>query len=106
MRGLSLVEMEKNLSKIIDYLRDKKVSKIFLVEMKTFPSMGSRYGKEYNEVFHRLSRRKKVILLPFFLENVAMREELNLPDGIHPNEKGMAIVAENLWKALRGHLKP
>ena len=34
--------------------------------------------------------------MPFFLEGVAMQPALNQADGIHPNEQGYKIIAENL----------
>jgi acyl-CoA thioesterase-1 len=42
-----------------------------------------------------------VPLVPFLLEGVAGREELNQADGIHPNIRGEDIVAEIVWRAIR-----
>jgi acyl-CoA thioesterase-1 len=38
--------------------------------------------------------------VPFLLDSVAGRPELNQADGIHPNERGERIVADNVWRAL------
>jgi acyl-CoA thioesterase-1 len=35
-------------------------------------------------------------LYPFFLEGVAMNPALNQPDGLHPNEKGVAIMVDRI----------
>ena len=35
-------------------------------------------------------------LYPFFLDGVAMVPELNQPDGIHPNAKGVAEIVERI----------
>ena len=40
-------------------------------------------------------------LLPFLLDRVAGKPELNQDDGIHPNVKGEKIVADNIWKGLK-----
>jgi acyl-CoA thioesterase-1 len=40
-------------------------------------------------------------LIPFLLEGVGGKPELNLPDQIHPTAEGHRIVAENVWKILR-----
>jgi acyl-CoA thioesterase-1 len=32
---------------------------------------------------------------------VAGKRELNQSDGVHPNDAGEHIVAENVWRALR-----
>jgi acyl-CoA thioesterase-1 len=40
-------------------------------------------------------------LTPFLLDRVAGVAALNQPDGIHPNERGARVVADNVWRALR-----
>ena len=43
-----------------------------------------------------LARAHGVALYPFFLEGVAMRPELNQPDGLHPNARGVAQIVERI----------
>jgi acyl-CoA thioesterase I len=38
--------------------------------------------------------------MPFLLRGVAGVTGLNQPDGIHPNERGEQIVANNVWETL------
>ena len=105
LRGLPIKVMEENLTKIIDLIRkrDNEI-KIFLIQMKTLPNMGATYGQAYEKVFSKVTKTKKIILLPFMLKAVAGHPELNQPDGIHPNIKGMEQVANNIWHALLPHL--
>ena len=35
-------------------------------------------------------------LYPFFLEGVATEPTLNLPDGVHPNEAGIAEIVRRI----------
>jgi acyl-CoA thioesterase-1 len=53
-----------------------------------------------------INRRKKysIKLIPFLLEGVGGKPELNLPDGIHPNPKGHKKMADNVLKVLRTEL--
>jgi acyl-CoA thioesterase-1 len=37
-----------------------------------------------------------VTLYPFFLDGVAMKPELNQPDGLHPNARGVEIIVERI----------
>ena len=60
------------------------------------PNLGSEYGEAFNAVYPRLSERHGVILYPFFLEGVAVEPGLNQPDGIHPNEDGVAVIVERI----------
>jgi acyl-CoA thioesterase-1 len=60
----------------------------------------TNYGPEYADAFAalyaRVAKAEKVDVMPFLLEGVGGRPELNLDDGIHPNEAGERIVARNV----------
>ncbi len=105
MRGLSVSEIEANLRKIVQAIREYDASiDIFLYQMYIFPNMGPEYSDNYESAFQNVARAEDITLLPFPLENVGGVAELNQDDGIHPNVEGTQIVAENIWKALRPHL--
>jgi acyl-CoA thioesterase-1 len=55
-------------------------------------------------MFPELAKNEKVIFMPFLLEGVAAKPELNLPDGIHPNAAGHKIVGANVAKFLETEL--
>ena len=106
LRGLGLEQTEKNLKAIIDGVRAKyKDATIILAGMQIPPNLGTDYTKAFKEMFPRIAKEKSVDLIPFLLDNVGGVKDLNLNDGIHPNEKGHTIVAETVWKYLKKHLK-
>jgi acyl-CoA thioesterase-1 len=37
-----------------------------------------------------------VALYPFLLDGVAMDARLNQPDGLHPNERGVAVLVDHI----------
>jgi acyl-CoA thioesterase-1 len=39
-------------------------------------------------------------LIPFLLDGVAGRPELNQFDGIHPTPAGASIIADEVWKVI------
>jgi acyl-CoA thioesterase-1 len=41
-----------------------------------------------------------VVLLPFLLQGVAAVDALNQADGIHPNQQGAQVVADNVLAVL------
>jgi acyl-CoA thioesterase-1 len=105
MRGLPLSAVEENLRQIIAKAREKRPSaKIFLWALETFPNMGKEYGEAYAAIFPRVAASEGVVLLPFPLEEVAARPELNQEDGIHPNAEGTERMAERIWTSLRAEL--
>lgn len=106
LRGIPAKVSGKNLETIIDLVRKKQPDvKILLTGMQMPENMGKAYTESFREVFGEIATRKKVTTLPFLLEGVAADKNLNLPDGIHPNVKGQAIVAAHVYKAMLPLLK-
>jgi len=104
LRALKPEATEKNLETAILTLKEKKV-RVFLSAMKVPPNYeGGDYIKKFESLYARLAKKHEIVLIPFLLENVAGRADLNLSDGIHPNVKGHEIVSENLLKAIVGYL--
>lgn len=103
LRGLKISETEKNLSTAIE-MAQKEGVRVFLFGMKLPTNYGDDYRKDFEAMFQRVAKKYNVPHLPFFLDRVAGDPKLNLPDGIHPNEKGYEIVAENVFKFLKDKL--
>ena len=98
LRGLPVAETEKNLQLIIDKVLEKYPhTTIVLMGMMVPPNMGKDYALSFEKLFPNLAKSNNALLIPFLLKDVAGVEELNQPDGIHPNIKGHEIVAKNLY---------
>ena len=102
LRGIGVSETRKNLKKIIELIQEKyPETTILLAGMQIPPNMGPEYSQAFREIFVDLAKEESVQLIPFLLEGVAGDPSLNLPDGIHPSEKGHRIVAETVWDYLK-----
>jgi len=101
LRGITPKETKANLEKIIDLAREKNPDvKIVVAGMQMPQNMGEAYTREFREVFPTVAKEKKTELIPFLLEGVGGKPELNLPDRIHPNPAGHKIVADTVWSVL------
>jgi acyl-CoA thioesterase-1 len=100
LRGLDLGVTRRNLEAVIRLARQAKL-RILIAGMKLPPNYGEAYTREFERMFAELAREHELPLIPFLLEGVAGRPELNLSDGIHPNARGQAIVAETVYRHLR-----
>lgn len=100
LRGMPVEKMKDNLDKIIRKAKAKNL-KILLCGMLAPPTMGAEYQRDFMMAFPNLATEHKVEFLPFLLENVALKKELNQADGIHPNAEGAKIMADNIYKALK-----
>jgi acyl-CoA thioesterase-1 len=103
LRGLKLNETEKNLSLVIMKAQERGMI-VILAGMKMPTNMGETYRNEFEKRFSTLSKKYSIKLIPFLLEGVGGKPELNLPDGIHPNPKGHKKMADNVLKVLRTEL--
>ncbi|MEQ1648239.1 MAG: arylesterase [Hyphomicrobiaceae bacterium] len=98
LRGLSPQAARNNLDKILATLKAQK-SDILISGMRAPRSLGDNYVNAFDPIFADLAQKYGAILHPFFLERIALKANLNLSDGIHPNEKGVEeIVADILPK--------
>ena len=101
LRGLPLDATQKNLQSIIDKVKAKYPNvKIVIAGMMVPPNMGEEYASKFQKIFPELAKKNKATLIPFLLQDVAGKENLNQPDGIHPNVQGHKIVAQNVYKVI------
>jgi acyl-CoA thioesterase I len=91
LRGLDPGQAEAALREILTKLKSKKIA-VLLMGMKAPPNMGSDYQAKFDGMYPRLAAEFGASIYPFFLEGVAAQPSLNQADGIHPNEKGVAII--------------
>jgi len=105
LRGGDTEELKKNLRAVIKLAR-KNGMRVLLAGMKVPPNYGRDYADRFEAVYPELAREEKIPLIPFLLEGFAADPALNLPDGIHPNEKGYRIVARTVFKHLLPLLGP
>jgi acyl-CoA thioesterase-1 len=104
LRGVPVAKMKDNLDKIIRKAKAKNLT-VLLCGMLAPPTMGSDYQREFTMAFPDLASQHKVEFLPFLLENIAMKKELNQADGIHPNAAGERVMTDNIYKVLQPMLK-
>lgn len=102
LRGLPLIQTKSNLQSIIKKVMKKYPEvQIVIAGMMVPPNMGKAYATEFSYVFNELATENDAILIPFLLDGVGGKPELNLPDGIHPNIEGHKIVAQNIYNVLK-----
>jgi len=99
LRGISPIETKKNLEKIIQIAKLKNMN-IILAGIIAPKTHGINYKKKFDNIYPNLANKYDLNLIPFLLEGVALKPELNQDDGIHPNEKGTIIVSDTITKTI------
>ncbi len=59
------------------------------------PNYGTEYIQQFAKIYPRLAQEEESTCVPFLLEGVAGKRELNQADGLHPTAAGQEIVARN-----------
>jgi acyl-CoA thioesterase-1 len=106
LRGTPLTRLRGNIDAIVDTVRQVRPdARIVLTGMLASPNLGADYARDFRAVYTEVAREDSLPLVPFLLEGVAAIPEMNLGDGIHPNERGHRRVADNVWKVLEPILR-
>ena len=104
LRGIDPAETRKNLTAILETLRERKLP-VLILGMLAPPNLGKDYGEDFNAIYPELAEEYQTLLYPFMLEGVAANPALNQADGIHPNEAGVAVMVENIAPLAKRLLK-
>ena len=104
LRGISPTETEKNLEKIIKISKQKNLD-VILAGMIAPTTHGFNYKKKFDNIYPSLAKKYDLDLIPFLLEGVALKPELNQGDGMHPNAQGTLIISDTLEKSIISFIK-
>lgn len=102
LRALDPTALESNLRAIVERIKkDEPRAKIVLSEMEAPPNLGAQYTAQFRGAYKSVAKSEGLTLMPFLLDRVAGKAELNQDDGVHPNVTGEKIVADNVWRSLK-----
>ncbi|MCF6225716.1 MAG: arylesterase [Xanthomonadales bacterium] len=80
-------------------------AKVLLAGIKLPPNYGADYIQQFESIYTDIAHKFDTLLVPFFMQGVALKPELLLDDGIHPNVKGQPVLLDNVWQVLAPVLK-
>lgn len=102
LRGLPPELMQKNLTAVLRKVHTvNPTAKLLVAGMLLPTNFGPEYTKRFAAVFPAVAQETGATLIPFLLDGVGGRPELNQQDRIHPTAEGQQILAENVWKILK-----
>jgi acyl-CoA thioesterase-1 len=103
LRGLSPEATRSNLDAIMAKLKQRGIHAM-MTGMLAAPNMGPDYAARFNPIYPDLASKYGVALYPFFLDGVLGHRDLQLPDGIHPNDRGVDIVVAKITPLVQDQL--
>ena len=95
LRGHDPASTRASLAAVITKLQARQVD-ILLAGMLAPRNLGETYARAFDAIYPELARVHGLPLYPFFLDGIALKPELNLADGIHPNARGVAVIVAGI----------
>jgi len=95
LRGLDPATVRANLDAMIAKIQASG-AKLLLTGMRASPNFGEEYQRDFDRIYPELAQAHDVPLYPFLLDGVALDPQFNQPDGLHPNERGVAVMVDNI----------
>jgi acyl-CoA thioesterase-1 len=104
LRGLPILEFRANLERMIELGREAG-ARVVLAGVRVPSNYGPQYAEGFFSVYGELARARKVSVVPFLLEGMALRDDLFQDDRIHPGAAAQVILLDNAWATLEPLLK-
>lgn len=100
LRGFPPGRMKANLKTIIETSKAGGAA-VVLLGIRIPSNYGPRYTAQFENVYRELAAELGVPWIEFFMDGVALNEELMQDDGIHPNAEAQSILLDNAWPIIR-----
>jgi len=104
LRGVDPQTTRGNLDAILTALQKRGIRAI-LLGMRAQPNLGAEYVAAFERIYVDLSAKHGVPLYAFMLDGVAAQPRLNLPDGMHPNARGIDTMVDRIAPFLADILR-
>jgi acyl-CoA thioesterase I len=103
LRGIDPATVRANLDNMLQKIAASG-AKLLILGMRAPRNWGESYDRAFDRIFPELAQTYRATLYPFFLEGVAMKPGLNQRDGLHPNERGVAVLVDRIGPVVAGLL--
>ena len=99
LRGYPIKRIRENLTAMIADVRAAGAIPM-LFAMRIPPNYGIRYARAFDSVFAEVAEATETLLVPFFLEEVALEDGMMQDDGIHPTAAAQPQMTDVVWEYL------
>ena len=104
LRGFPTSQIKANLAKIVTRAKASGAA-VVLLGIRIPTNYGPRYSTEFEAVFRQVSTDLDVQWIEFFMEGIALNDDLLQDDRIHPNAVAQPILLDNAWPIISATLK-
>ena len=104
LRGFPPARMKENLSTIVSRSKASGAD-VVLLGIRIPTNYGPRYSEAFEQVFREVSAEQDIRWIEFFMDGVALNDELLQDDRIHPNTEAQPILLDNAWPIISAALE-
>ena len=103
LRGFPPATIQRNLNQLIQQSKEAG-SQVALMQIMVPPNYGKRYTQAFANLYPEVAKQQDIPLLPFFLENVIVKPEWMMKDGLHPKSEAQPWIAQFMATQLQSIL--
>ena len=104
LRGFPPERIKSNILRIVDAATTEGAA-VVILGIRIPTNYGARYTQAFESVYREVAEERGLPWIEFFMEGVALDEDLMQDDGIHPNEKAQPVLLDNAWPVIQQALK-
>jgi acyl-CoA thioesterase-1 len=99
--GHEIEAIRDNLQAIIDRVRQSNPKvRVIIAGMEVPNRAADDYVTAFSRMYEDLAHKNGAALVPSLLAGVTGDPSRTLPDGVHPNQAGQKVLADNVWQIL------
>ncbi|MFM5741526.1 arylesterase [Aeromonas veronii] len=95
LRGFAPTITRQNLASMIALAKEQQ-TRVVLTQIQLPRNYGARYLRQFEQIFPELALANDLPLLPFFMDDIALRPELMMNDGIHPTPAAQPQIRDKV----------
>ena len=99
LRGFPPERLQENLVSIIETAKSTG-AQVILLGIRIPLNYGPRYSAAFEDAFRQAAAAQEIPWIEFFMEGIALNEELLQADRIHPNAEAQPMLLDNAWPII------
>ena len=103
LRGFPPERIKDNLTRITEQSKASGAA-VVLLGIRIPTNYGPRYTAAFEAVYRQVAEDLDIKWIEFFMEGVALNDELLQADRIHPNAEAQPILLDNAWPIISATL--
>lgn len=104
LRGLPTKQTKENLVTMIKKVQKRKIP-VAVLGIAAPHNVGKKYKNEFDSIFKEIKKETSVPVHFNYIAKVISRNDFILSDGLHPNQKGHQVLADEVYEFLKPLVK-